>query len=431
MQIFTKIHAIRSLAALSMIGFIATAEESWPGWGGPQGDFAVPGAIITDSFPADGPKKLWSRELTGGYSSIAANDGIAIVLGRSDDEEIVLALDLATGKTKWEYKYAAPVPKTELTEEQKNDPNRQPGEKEYIADFGFGPNATPLIADNRIVSIGYMGDMHCFDRDGQVRWKHDFIDDYGMKFLRFGYSASPIHYKDTVIALVGGEGHSVVAFDLASGDVRWHKHDWAASYGSPAIFNIDGRDVLVSLVDGQVIALNPADGELLWSMDYSNQYGSYIATPIACGNNTIYIGTAGKDGSVLLDFTWQGDKLDAKQVWTSKHSMAHQNAVRLDGHLLTSRMQPKSLVMLNLSDGEFGWYSRDMGFCNLVRAGEKIISLQDDGVLRILRPKDDGVEVAAEAKLLGDPSWTPPTLVGTTLLIRDRNTVMALDLSAS
>ncbi len=42
----------------------------------------------------------------------------------------------------------------------------------------------------------------------------------------------------------------------------------------------------------------------------------------------------------------------------------------------------------------------------------------------------EGVEVVTRATIDDQPTWTPPTLIGTTLYFRDQSRIAALDLSA-
>ncbi|MCA1560560.1 MAG: hypothetical protein LC753_03690 [Acidobacteria bacterium] len=61
-------------------------------------------------------------------------------------------------------------------------------------------------------------------------------------------------------------------------------------------------------------------------------------------------------------------------------------------------------------------------------ADEKLILLDEDGHLALVRVSPNGMNVMAKAAVLARTAWTPPTLVGTTLYLRDRRTIMALDL---
>jgi hypothetical protein len=64
-----------------------------------------------------------------------------------------------------------------------------------------------------------------------------------------------------------------------------------------------------------------------------------------------------------------------------------------------------------------------------VWADQKLITLDQAGTLMIAHPSPQGFKISARAPLLTQLSWTPPALVGTRLYIRDRRTMMAVDLS--
>jgi outer membrane protein assembly factor BamB len=411
----------------------AAERGDWAGWGGPNGDFSVSGAPLAEQWSESGPRQIWAIELPGGYSAISVKDGVAYLLGRDGDTEIVRAVDAATGNTVWEYTYEAKVPQIELTEEERNTPATQRGGKEgeYIADFGYGPNSTPLVLEDRVITIGYMGHMHCLDRTGKVLWRHDLINEFEMNFLRFGYSSSPILYRDTVITIVGGKDkHAVVGFDPKDGRSRWYGGEAGAGYASPVIMPIGGRDVLLCHLYGTLVAMNPVTCEEYWSTPYENSAGNNISTPILAGDQMAYMGTHAKgDRSVMFRFAWDGDRLKGEQVWESKFGTTHQNAVRMGDKLISTRARGAGVMALDLKTGELAWQDRVFGASNFVRAGEYLIALGHDGKLRLTRLKsEEGIQVLAEAQVLEDPAWTPPTLVGTTLYVRDRKKAVALDL---
>ncbi len=430
----TFAHSMTRVAAPALLAVLAGAGQAsagWTRWGGPNGDFTLPEAKILDAFPEGGPKVLWKRELTGGFSSIVVAEGVAFVAAREGDDERLLALDATTGEQKWEHRYTAKVPQPTLTDEQKKNPDRQPGEMEYIADFGFGPNSTPLVMGDRVITIGYMGHMHCLDRaTGKSLWSHDFQKEFQPNFLRFGYSASPIAYRDTVIAPVGGKEHGLVAFNLSDGKVVWHKHDFGAGYSTPVIFQMGGRDLMAALVEPAIGVFDPTNGELLWSTPHQNPFNSYIPTPMICPGDRLFIGSDGGKGCRMFQLTYKDGQLDAKEEWNGKLKMAHFNAVRIGDRLLATPMQPEMVVAYGLSDGTETWKDRVFGKSNFVVAGEKVLALSDDGKLRLLKLLPDGVTVVSEAKVLGDKQvYSPPSLVGGVLFARDRERVVAVSLT--
>ena len=61
-------------AAVSVVvATISVAAQDWPQWGGPNRDFTVTAPRLADAWPAGGPKRLWTRPLGAGHSSIVAD----------------------------------------------------------------------------------------------------------------------------------------------------------------------------------------------------------------------------------------------------------------------------------------------------------------------------------------------------------------------
>lgn len=77
----------------------------WPQWGGPNRNFKVFSGALKESWPAGGPKRLWSRSLGEGHSSILVENGKLYTMYSSSAREYVISLDSATGKMLWEYAY--------------------------------------------------------------------------------------------------------------------------------------------------------------------------------------------------------------------------------------------------------------------------------------------------------------------------------------
>ena len=60
--------------------------------------------------------------------------------------------------------------------------------------------------------------------------------------------------------------------------------------------------------------------------------------------------------------------------------------------------------------------------------GDRALLLESDGRLHLARLAPAGLELLATAEVLGGRSWTAPALVGTRLYLRDRKSVLALEL---
>ena len=97
------------------------AAADWLQWGGAGRNFMPEAAGLASSWPPGGPKRLWTRPLGEGHSAILAEGGRIYTMYRPlqrsgerrgqdrGQEEVVLALDAASGKTAWEFTYPAPT----------------------------------------------------------------------------------------------------------------------------------------------------------------------------------------------------------------------------------------------------------------------------------------------------------------------------------
>lgn len=86
------------------------------------------------------------------------------------------------------------------------------------------------------------------------------------------------------------------------------------------------------------------------------------------------------------------------------------------------------MTAVELKTGRIGWQTRDFAKAQLLYADGKLIILDEDGELGIARATPERFQVLSRASLLKRISWTPPTLVGTRLYVRDRGNATALDL---
>ena len=65
-----------------------------------------------------------------------------------------------------------------------------------------------------------------------------------------------------------------------------------------------------------------------------------------------------------------------------------------------------------------------------MKSGHKLILLDEDGTLALIEATPVRLTALAKASLLQHTSWTPPTLSGSTLYLRDRKSLLALDIAA-
>ncbi|HEX6046856.1 MAG TPA: PQQ-binding-like beta-propeller repeat protein [Pyrinomonadaceae bacterium] len=409
--------SLKAIVLLATFVLTANAQSSdWAQWGGPHRNFVSETKGLATTWPATGPRRLWQRELGEGYSAIAVERGTLFTMYRKGDNEVVVALDAATGKTLWEYGYAAPF------------------SPDYDMSNGPGPHATPLVSNDLVFTSGATGKLHCLDRKtGKVVWSHDLLSEFHGTLRVNGYSCSPIAYKDKVVMLVGGPSSSIVAFNRKDGSVAWKKHDFKNSTSSPILISVDGQDQLVAFMYGEVVAVDPNDGNLLWSYPHPVDFGLNTSTPVWGGDNLLFVSSGYDGGSRVLKLTRAGDKTKVEELWANRLMRVHfTNAIRVGDAIYGSSgdFGPAPFTAVDVKTGNVLWRHRSFPRASFLFADGRFIILDEDGHLLLATATAEGLNVTSKAELLGTKSWTVPSLSGTRLYVRDRKNILAVELAA-
>jgi TPP-dependent 2-oxoacid decarboxylase len=108
----------------------------------------------------------------------------------------------------------------------------------------------------------------------------------------------------------------------------------------------------------------------------------------------------------------------------------HSNALRIGDYDYGSSgdFGPSPVTAINIRTGQVAWRDRTFGKANMVLACGNVILLDEGGYLARVTLSPEGMNVRWNVQLLQGVAWTSPTLVGTKLYMRDRRTIMALDL---
>lgn len=392
----------------------APVGAAWPGWGGPGGDFTVSTEDLAASWGPDGPVRAWSRELGEGYSGIAAAEGRLFTMYREGDRDVVIALDADDGETLWSRDYAAPTG------------------PENVTQFGSGPNATPLVAGGRVVTLGYTGILAAWEvKTGEPLWRRDLVEEMGGRPLEFGYSASPILDEGRLIVLVGGAQQAVGAFDPDTGELLWGSPPGDVSYATPVAIDVGGQRQIVYLAPHEVVGIDASDGRRLWDHPCKNKYRNNATGPIWGQDGLLWVPTQGDGGARVLHLLRDGDETRVEEVWFDPKIAIHfWNSVRVGRHVYASiGPRASTLACIDVRTGEVLWQEDGFEQLNLLRVGDaRTLGLTADGMLVLLDLTPEGMRLLAQARIVDEVTWTPPTLIGTRLYVRDEESIRALKL---
>lgn len=400
---------------LLMSGYAFAQSPAWPQWGGPNRNFKVETKGLAASWPEKGPRRVWSRELGDGYSSIVVDGGRLFTMYRQGEQDIVIALDANTGKTLWEHK---------------SDAIHRP---RMQMENGPGPHSTPLIVGDRIFAAGVTGRFFCLDKQtGAQIWLHDLWQEFNGTKLNRGYSCSPVAWRQTVIVTVGGPGHGLMAFNQKDGTVAWSKNDFSSAHPSPILINVDSQDQLVVLMQQEIGGFDPNNGDELWRHPHPTEYGLNISTPVWGEGNLLFCSSAYNGGSRVLQLERKDGRTTAKELWFNNRMRIHiGNAIRVGDYVYGSSgdFGPAFFAAIEVKTGKIAWQDRGLARASFLYADGKFIILDEDGHLALATASPVGFKIISKVELLNRNAWTIPSLVGTRLYVRDRKMIMALELS--
>ncbi|HUE87430.1 MAG TPA: PQQ-binding-like beta-propeller repeat protein, partial [Vicinamibacterales bacterium] len=185
------------LIILLILLTLPIAAQDWPQWRGPNRD----GAVASFREPSPWPESLaqrWRVEIGEGYATPLVVGARLYLFTRQGDEEVMTALDPASGKVVWRTGYAAPFRPMSAA-----------------ARHGAGPKSTPTYANGRLFSLGMTSIVTAFDAaTGRQLWQKPATKAQPL----YHTAMSPVVDGDLMIVHVGGPGDAALtAFDAATG----------------------------------------------------------------------------------------------------------------------------------------------------------------------------------------------------------------------
>jgi outer membrane protein assembly factor BamB len=376
--------SLRLLLASCAVAVLQTSAMDWYRYRGPDLNGISQETGWSTRWPAAGPKELWRAKVGVGFTSIAVADGRAYTMGNQNDRDTVYCFDAATGREIWKHTYDC-----------KLDPKYYEG----------GPGGTPTVDGDRVYTLSKFGHLFSLNAEnGQVVWTRPLVEELDVKVPTWGFSTSVLVDGDVLFLNVGSHG---LALDKATGKTRWLSGTSEAGYATPVPFTIGGQKALAIFAARSLVAVDPANGNELWSHPWRTSYDVNAADPIIHGDS-IFISSGYNRGAALLRI--DGGK--PQVVWENRSMRnQHNNSVLLDGALYGFDGDSNSdLKSVDLKTGKVNWSERGLGKGSLMAADGKLIILSERGELVIADADPTAFRPLVRAQVLGGRCWTQPVL---------------------
>ena len=391
--------------AVALAGRVAA--EDWTQWRGPSRD----GTVTEFNVPQTWPQNLtqeWKLEIGEGYATPVVVGDRIYMFSRRGGDEIMRALDAASGRVLWETEYPAAF--------------RMNGS---AAIHGRGPKSTPVYHNGRLFTIGMTGAIKAFDAaSGEILWEQPGNPDHLTLYTT--HSFSPVIAGDLVIFHPGGHDQgSLKAYDVNTGEERWSWDGDGPGYGSPLLVEVSGAEQIVTQTQNKLIGVEPATGRLLWEYPFRSRNATNSITPVRYGqsfivsNNTLpttAVAVSRENNSWIARAGWENDEIPMRMTsGVMVGDIFFSLTIRNSGQYFS----------LDAQTGEVLWESapRQGDNAALLKLGDLVLSLESDGELVVFRPGRASFEELERYNVADTATWTQPVIMGDGVLVKDVTTL--------
>lgn len=343
---------------------------------GPARNGIYPETNLLKSWPAEGPAVLWKTLGIGnGYSSPIISGNRIYITGEIDSIGYLFAYN-KSGSLIWK---------------------KQTG-REWMENF-TGSRSTPTLVNGLLYVETSMGRVICFDAvSGTEKWSVDMLKDLHGVNVRFGYAEGPLVNDGLVYCSPGGPDTNVVALNRFTGKIAWVSKEMGDStaYSSPMLITLPSRKIIVNFSIHNLMGLDAATGELLWSHKQKGT-GDIQANTSFYENGNIYYVTGNGNGAVKLALT--ADGLSISEIWNNeKISDVHGGFVKIGNYIYTSQYRPRRYCSVDVASGQISDSLKfDKG--TVIFADDMLYFYTEKGMIGLVKPDNGRMELISSFKM--------------------------------
>lgn len=384
---------------------LSAHSQDWAQWRGTNRDGVVKDFVAPFVWPKE-LKQIWKTPVGSGYSSPVVSKDRAWVHSMNGEEETIACLDLKTGKPLWSKRYP-----TQFTKNQ------------YAAQMGKGPFSTPVLHQGRLYTLGVNAVLSCFDAaTGELKWQKDYGKPNTSKMF-CGTAASPVIDGGNVIAYTGDDirGGIIVALDAVTGKEKWRWTGEGPGYASPIVAAFGGVRQIVTMTDKSVVSIAADNGQLLWRLEWPDEWNENIVTPLVWKTSLILSGV--RKGTMAIQPTKNGDKWEAKQLWHNRELALYMNSPVLSGdHFYGMTNKRKgSLFCAEAATGKVLWSTEGREGANaaILHSKDLLFVLNNDAGLIVAKKSASSFEQVAKYSIADSATYAHPVIFGKRILVKD------------
>ena len=355
----------------------------------------------------EAPRQVWQVEVGKGYTSPIVSGQTIYIMARQKSDEVAMALDLATGETRWTHRFPTPYDMHMAA-----------------VKYGKGPKSTPVVADGVVCFLGIDARFSCHEAEsGKVLWIRDYSDKSAPVKTFCGSSISPLIVDGTVYVHLGDDrAGRFFAADLRTGSEKWGWEGQGPGYASPFWIEIEGQPQVVTFATTDLLSFDPKTGDLLWNRPYSDKWRENIVDPLVVGQRILISDHENGTLSLWPKKTEQGWVVE--DHWHNKMLTQRMASPVTDGKNVYgfSNRRRGQLFALDPASGKVVWEDEGRGGENAVlalAAGGWLLLSTTGAELRVFRVEDKALEEVKRYEIAKTEVWAQPAWLQDGLLVKD------------
>lgn len=340
----------------------------------------------------------WRARVGVGFSAVTVAAGRAYTLGNVDkaDTATLWCLDAASGRPVWKREWPSPLKPTM---------------------YEGGPNASAVVEGNRLYAVIKPARLVCLEAaTGESIWETDLAGQAKAELSDWGVVSSPVIAGDLLLLNYGSLGS---AFDARTGRLKWITGPGQAGFNSPVVARMKGEPTAMMFGTNRFAAVNLKDGAVRWEVPFGEGYFCHSADPVVAGE-VVYFGSADHGGQAI-EFAEGAPRT----LWKNRRMGNFMvGSVIRDGHLYginncDAKAAGAELKCVDLRSGEVKWAEKGFGWGSLIAARDLLLVLSDKGEVSVVRARPEKYELVTRFQGIGGKCWTPPSLAGGRLYLRN------------
>ncbi|MGQ8337891.1 outer membrane protein assembly factor BamB family protein [Sunxiuqinia sp. A32] len=299
----------------------------------------------------------------------------------------------------------------------------------YGNEFTFrfpGSRATPTIEQNRLYYSGGEGDAICLDtKTGNIIWHINLFKKYDGDLIKWGYTESPLVYKNLVIYTPGGPDVSMVALDKMNGSVVWEMSMEGGfnAYCSPQLIKHNNQTLAMVNLSNYLVIFDPANGSIKYKHDITNSRNNHSMEPIYIDGKILYSAGYGY-GTTLYELN---DHAGMDTIFhNSEFDCKMSGMMRIGDLIYGTADNKKHWAALNWKTGEVVFTSRELKPGSFIMADDKFYIFTEMGEIALAKPNGDGFEVLSKFECPAYPAkyaFAHPVIYQGDLFIRFNDSI--------